>query len=354
MSFITFRILFFSACLSLVVGPLAFWLTRRLKLVDMPGSAPHKLHDHPMPVAGGIVLYATLIIVYLFTKDLRNSSLWPILLSSSVVFFFGLWDDIRSLPVAFKLVGQVLAALLLMNLDVQVRLFQSNWLNIGITLLWIVGITNAYNFVDSMDGLATGLAALAAAFFMMVAIQSQQPDISLFSAVLLGACIGSFFYNAPPAHFFLGDSGSQLLGFILAGLSIVYNPLGFLRSQSWFIPILLVGVPIFDTTLVVFSRLRRGRPFYQGALDHTYHRLVALGMDSNRAVISMHVAATLLGCLAFMALDLTPIYANILFFACIFAGVVLILYLDSRYSSPVDHPARGYQPGEYPKVWHGK
>lgn len=330
MSFITFRVIFIAACISLAVGPAGFWLTRKLKLLDIPGSAPHKKHHAPMPIAGGFVLCTTLVITYLVEPNLRSSVLWPILLSSGIVFLFGLIDDARCLPVWVKLAGQLLAALVLMKSGVQVLLFQQDWLNWALTLFWLVGVTNAYNFVDSMDGLATGLAALASAFFMLVTIQSQQQQLSLLSTALFGACIGSFFYNAPPAYFFLGDSGSQFLGFFLAGMAIAYNPLGFLRSQSWFIPILLVGVPIFDTTLVVYSRLRRRLPVYQASLDHTYHRLVALGFDSNRAVLSMHIASILLGCLAFMALSMEPLLANTIFASCLLAGTFLILFLDNK------------------------
>ena len=129
----------------------------------------------------------------------------------------------------------------------------------------MVGVTNAYNFVDSMDGLAVGLAALTSAFFLLITLASQQDQISIFSTIMLGACLGVFYYNAPPARIFLGDSGAQLLGFILGALAIVYNPIGFSRLASWYIPILLMGVPIFDATLVVLSRLRRGKPVHAGA-----------------------------------------------------------------------------------------
>jgi UDP-GlcNAc:undecaprenyl-phosphate GlcNAc-1-phosphate transferase len=128
---------------------------------------------------------------------------------------------------------------------------------------------------------------------------------------------------------FLGDSGSQFLGFVLAALGIAYNPIGFSPLASWYVPILLVGVPIFDAALVIFSRLRRGKPVYQAALDHTYHRLVALGMSSNRAVLTMHTAALILGSLAFLALDQRPAIANGIFAAVVLAGVAGVLFLDT-------------------------
>src|SRR3972149_3753355 len=128
--------------------------------------------------------------------------------------------------------------------------------------LGIVGITNAFNFVDSMDGLALGLAGIAAAFFMLVTIDSAQPILAALSAVVFGATIGAYFFNAAPARMFLGDSGSQLLGFLLAAIGIAYTPAsaGLPQGVTWFTPILVLGVPIFDMGLVVISRLRSRRP----------------------------------------------------------------------------------------------
>jgi UDP-GlcNAc:undecaprenyl-phosphate GlcNAc-1-phosphate transferase len=331
MSSITFRVIFISVLAGLVIGLPLFWLTRRLNLLDQPGSAPHKLHKSPVPLAGGLVVYLSVMIIGLITGALSHPNVQAILLPATIVFIFGLWDDIRGLSAPWKLLGQLLATVCILLLGVQIRLFdQLPWLNLLITVLWIVGVTNAYNFVDSMDGLANGLGILAAAFFMLVTFDSSQHDLSLMSTILLGAGIGVFFYTASPAKFFLGDSGAQFLGFVMAGLGIAYNPVGFLRIQSWFVPILLVGVPIFDAALVIFSRLRRGKPIYRAGVDHTYHRLVSLGLHSNRAVLTMQFAALLLGCLAFIALTLPPLAANLIFFTCLMGGLIFILYLDSK------------------------
>ena len=165
---------------------------------------------------------------------------------------------------------------------------------------------------------------------MLVSIDSQQPELSLLSTILMAACIGLFYYDAPPARFFLGDSGAQFLGFTLAALGIAYNPSGFSRLASWYVPILLVGVPIFDATLVILSRLRRGKPIYQAARDHTYHRLVQLGTPPGHAVAAMHIAAILTGCLAFMALPLPPLWANLVFAAALLAGLAALFLLIRR------------------------
>jgi len=305
-------------------------ILRRWQLIDRPGSAPHKRHSRPVPLAGGLVLLATMLIVGalggLFQDKENNILFFP----SLIVFFFGLIDDWKNLRVIAKLFGQIVAAVLLIYAGVYVQLFNNLYVNWLITLVWVVGITNAYNFIDSMDGLASGLGCMAAAFFMMVAYDAGQISLSVFCAVLLGACAGVYFYNLSPARLFIGDSGAQWIGFILAGIGIAYTPEGFLREQSWFVPVLLVGVPLFDMGLVVFSRLRRGRPVYQANLDHTYHRLVARGLAPNRAVALMHVTGGGLGCLAFITLRLTPIWANLIYAFCIFTGITLILWLDRK------------------------
>ncbi len=316
--------------LSLLLGPISIRMAPRLGLVDDPNSAPHKLHSHRVPLVGGVILLVTISVISLVVGNMRAASIPAILVPASVIFGFGVWDDYKIISPRWKICGRLIATILLIYMGVKVTLFQQNWLNLAITVFWMVGVTNAYNFVDSMDGLAIGLASLAAAFFLLITLESLQPNLSLFSTILFGASLGVFYYNAPPAKVFLGNSGAQLLGFILGALAILYNPLGFSPVASWYIPILLMGVPIFDTTLVVFSRLRRHKPVYQAGRDHTYHRLVRLGMSSNRAVLTMHMAAILLGALAFIALDLDPLIGNAIFAATLLIAVGCLIYLETR------------------------
>lgn len=327
MSFITLNVTFTAAVFALIASPLFFWLSRRFSLVDVPGREPHKQHNAPTPVAGGLIFFATVLVIGWFYQALQPEVL-QILLPALVVLAFGLWDDLRGLSPLWKFMGQLLAGLLLIASGVQVLLFTQPWLNYLVTLLWVVGITNAYNFVDSMDGLVVGLGGLAAAFFMLVTFDAGQQNLSIFSALLLGTCIGAYYFNTQPARYFMGDSGSQFLGFLLAALGIAYNPVGFLPSASWYVPILLMGVPIFDTVLIVFSRLRRGKPVYRGAHDHTYHRLIKLGINPNRAVVTMQTAALLLGTLAFIALTFQPLLANLVFGGILLLGSALVIFLD--------------------------
>ncbi|MBN1666568.1 MAG: undecaprenyl/decaprenyl-phosphate alpha-N-acetylglucosaminyl 1-phosphate transferase, partial [Anaerolineales bacterium] len=167
--------------------------------------------------------------------------------------------------------------------------------------------------------------------FVLVTLDAGQQPLMLFSTLLVGICIGLYFFNAPPARLFLGDGGAQTLGFILAAIAIAYLPRNAYQSSSWFVPILLLGVPIFDMFLVVTSRLRRRKPVYRSARDHTYHQLRARGMSPERAVLIMHLAGILLGCLAAASLQQAPLVANAIFLAIILLGVGLIIVLDRNH-----------------------
>ncbi len=316
--------------------------TAQLGLMDMPNSAPHKQHTRPTPLAGGIALFGTLLVTGWLMGTLHNAAITATFGGAAVVFLFGLWDDSRIVTPPLKLTGQVLGALVMILLGLGIHIFESpeffltsntsldRYIDWILTILWVVSITNAFNFVDSMDGLAIGLGGMAAAFFMLVALDSGQPDLSRQFALLLGACIGLYYFNAPPARLFLGDSGAQTLGFVLAGLAIAYHPRGANQSSSWFVPILLLAVPIFDAALVIISRLRRRKAVYAAARDHTFHRLLAFGWESNRAVLTMQLTALFLSCIAFIVLTRQPLVANGVFLIIVLCGAGILGYLDSR------------------------
>lgn len=284
-----------------------------------------------MPKAGGLALGLAIVFLNLLSGNFQSAVIRAILLASFIIFLFGLWDDAYKLSPQWKLIGQILGTVILISQGVFIRMLGNMLvLNIALTLIWIIGITNAFNLVDSMDGLAVGLAAIASAFFMLVTVDADQPSLSLLSAIILGSSIGIMYFNALPARTFLGDSGAQFLGFILASLSIAYTPPGLPQPSSWFVPILLLSIPIFDTTLVVISRLKKRKAVYQAGLDHTYHRLVQLGWPSARAVMTMHLAAVVTGCLAFVALPLPPLWANVIFIAALLAGFFVLLWLEKK------------------------
>ena len=319
-----------SLCAAFVFAPLLTRLALRVGLVDMPGSQPHKWHAAPTPMAGGTILALALLVSYLTVLPAPDPAVRGILAAGAIVYLWGLWDDRFALPAWAKLLGQILAALILWFAGIRVHLLWSDWLDFGVTVFWIVGMVNAFNFVDSMDGLALGLAGIAAAFFMLVTIDSAQPILAALSAVVFGATIGAYFFNAAPARMFLGDSGSQLLGFLLAAIGIAYTPAsaGLPQGVTWFTPILVLGVPIFDMTLVVASRIRGRRPVYRANRDHTFHRLLAIGLDVTRSVLAMQLTAIMLGLVAFIALDANVLEANIMFGVIAIIGLALIGYVQ--------------------------
>jgi len=328
-----FPLIFWAILATLAITPLAIRAAIRFQLIDEPNSSPHKIHERRTPKAGGLAIGLAIVAINLLSGNLQSDTIRDILLASVLIFLFGLWDDTRRLSPFWKLVGQILATILLISQGVHIRMLGSlTLLNLILTLVWTVGITNAFNMVDSMDGLAVGLAAIASAFFMLVTVDASQPALSLLSAIILGSSIGLLYFNTLPAHTFLGDSGAQMLGFMLAALGIAYNPPGLPQPSSWFVPILLLSVPIFDTTLVVISRLRQRKAVYQAGLDHTYHRLVNLGLPSSRAVLTMHLFAIVSGCLAFMALPLPPLWANVIFFTALLIGLLILFWLNKKES----------------------
>ena len=326
------------AC-SLTIAPISIYFSRRAGLIDKPGRSAHKIHSVPTPLAGGSTLIFCLVLLSLLFGLWNDKFTKALIIASAVVYLFGLLDDIYGLSAAPKLIGQILASVVLLASNVSVHFVESlspsfisptiiMWLDIAITFIWLVGVTNAMNMIDSMDGIAVGVSGIALLFFVLVTSLSGQVYLTEVSIVLLGISAGIYFYNVTPARLFLGDSGSQTFGFIVATIAMEYAPKGFSPLSSWFVPILLLGMPIFDTTLVVYSRIRRGLPIYQANLDHTYHRLVVFGLGDRRAVLIIHMIATVLSLVAFVMFYLPPVFANIIFGMILIIGTVTIILLD--------------------------
>lgn len=337
-----FQAILISVLLTLGTAYLGILIARKIGLMDFPGAAPYKQHKTPMPYAGGIALMLSLSALVIVTGLWRDGQIRSMLLGALVIFAFGIWDDYKRLSALPKFLGQVVVSIFIILSGVSIQIFESRTFFIGgssplfeildklLTVFWIVGVTNAFNLVDSMDGLAVGLSGWAFAFFMLATVESGQHLLSMTCAILAGICVAIFLFNSNPAKMFLGDSGAQTLGFLLSVMAIYYNPVGSFQASSYLVPILLIGVPIFDTTLVTISRLRKQIPFYKGNRDHTYHRLVAMGLEPSRAVFSMHLAALILNCLAFIAVGLPPVAANSVLATVILIGIAAIWFLEKR------------------------
>lgn len=337
--------------LSFAAGPVAIFLAQKLRAIDVPGSAAHKKHAAPTPLAGGLVLFLALPILITIFDMWKDKGLVWLMVAAGVIFVFGMKDDTHGLSAPQKFTGQLLAAAVVIISGTSVRLLDSlhapfaplviRILDWTITVFWLVGISNAFNLIDSMDGLVAGISTIAAGFFTVTCFAFGQYELAQLTGILFGLSLGLYFYNNSPARFFLGDSGTQTLGFLLAAAGILYTPPQMAQGSTWFLPILVLGVPIFDTTLVVVSRIRRRKPIFQADLAHTYHRLVKLGMAPAQAVLTIQITAFLLCNAAFIAMSLSPQIATSLFILIVLLGIGLIVIFEKIAkieSAPVPAP----------------
>ena len=281
-------------------------LALRYGMVDKPG--PRKVHIKPIPLLGGIAIYLGFVLAVLLTlHDIPLSQILGILAGATLVAVVGFLDDRGLLHHQVKLfIAMPAAALVLVATGIRANFFEhffagpiGSGLDIGLTVIWVVGITAAFSILDHMDGLCAGVAAVAAAFFTISAGMNGQTLVRTLGVAAFGAALGFLRWNFNPAKIFMGDGGAMFLGFLMATLGLKVRPDGGEFPVSWLVPILILGVPIFDTTLVSISRSRRGLlPFTSPGKDHTAHRLSNLGLGHRGAVLVLYAFAIVLGSLA--------------------------------------------------------
>ena len=296
----TYLVVFAGVLMLAVVGtPLARKLGLRLKTIDHPDPS-RKVHTIPTPRLGGVAIFmSTLIATLLLGETYNVSQLTGILVGATLMSFMGFWDDRFSLNAGIKLVGQLIALGLLVISGVSITVLPYKILNLLVTGVWIVGITNAFNLLDNMDGLSGGIAAIAAAYFALMCAFTGQYLVGALAVAVMAACVGFLIYNWNPATIFMGDSGSLFLGFVLASIGIKLRFPDNTPIVTWMIPVLVLAVPIFDTTLVTISRLKRGlNPLTTPGIDHTSHRLTYAGLTRREAVLVLYVVAFIAGLIA--------------------------------------------------------
>ena len=324
----SFLLIFVAALLlGLSATPLAQRVAPWFGMVDTPSA--RKAHPRPMPLLGGVAIYlATMAALLIFGQQQEVTQLAGILIGATLVSFCGLWDDRRPLAPFVKLVVQTTAALILYATGITINILPNPWLNFAVTLVWVVGITNAFNLLDNMDGLSGGVSAVASLFFLVLAITSKQILVGSLAAALLGACVGFLVYNFNPARIFMGDSGSLFIGFILAAVGIKLRFPDHSTTVTWMIPLLVLGVPIFDTTLVTLSRLRRGlNPLATPGHDHLSHRLAARGLTHREAVLTIYLLCGALGVAAMLLTQAEPSEAYLIggaIFSVAFAALIVL------------------------------
>jgi UDP-GlcNAc:undecaprenyl-phosphate GlcNAc-1-phosphate transferase len=289
-----------TTALGLAFVPLALRVALRFGVFDHPGG--YKQQESPVPYLGGVAIIVAFSLAVVTASLIRPpvagfGELAVILGAAVGLGLVGLADDLTGLPLSPRLLAMFASVGALWAAGVQVQLFDNALIDFLIMALWVVGITNAFNLLDNMDGLSAGTAVVASVSFFVIAAANGQFLVAALAVALAGAAIGFLRHNRYPAKIYMGDAGSLFLGFMLAviGVKLRFDAP---RQVTAFVPLLVLGVPIFDTVLVVYTRIREGRNPFLGGRDHTSHRLSRLGMGVRGAVALLCVVAFLLGWLA--------------------------------------------------------
>ena len=349
--------------ISALLVPLTRWTAHRYGVMDAPG--PRKIHETPTPRIGGVAVYVAFTSVVLtgfFGVPILSEIPWvqthlaapvamlqeayrvesqlaALLGGATIVFVVGLLDDILGarFKVWWKMAGQVLAAGVLVAGGIRTDFMPYDWLDVAVTLVWVVGITNAFNLLDNMDGLSAGVALVASLVLLLNAWILGGFFMSLVYVALIGSLLGFLVYNWHPASIFLGDSGSLFIGFTLASLTLLQRYVSH-ASSSYFpvlMPLLVLALPILDTSTVTFIRIRERRPIYVGDSRHLSHRLVSLGMSPPLAVATIYLISLALGLGAVGLAHASPVHALIILLQALAAvAVVLILLFFERRHQP--------------------
>ncbi|WP_432662590.1 MraY family glycosyltransferase [Wukongibacter baidiensis] len=301
------------ALISFLATPVVKKLAYKVGAIDVPKD-DRRVHKNPIPRLGGLAIFLGFIIsVFMFLEIDRY--ILGMLIGGSLIAIMGIVDDIKPLPAKVKLLVQIIAACILIKFGMKIE-YVTNFFNIDgtdflskgtiafgilsipITIFWVVGITNTVNLIDGLDGLAAGISAIAALTLAYVAYANphlyNSEQTVMMTLALAGSCVGFLPYNFNPAKIFMGDTGSLFLGFMLAAISIN----GFIKGATalaMVVPVLALGLPIFDTTFAILRRARNGRPIMEADKGHLHHRLLSIGLGQKRAVLVLYAISFLLG-----------------------------------------------------------
>lgn len=306
---------------ALVVTPGVILLAAKTGAMDAPDA--RKVHKKPIPRIGGIGIYIAFMAGMLVVMSMNvlteevSHELIGLLFGGSLIVLLGIIDDYKNLPAKVKLVGQIIAAtVLVVVFDVRIDFITDpfgdylflEFMAIPATIFWIVGLTNTVNLIDGLDGLAAGVSAIACITIFLVALQQDIMLVAVLTAALGGAAMGFLYYNFNPARIFMGDSGSMFLGYMLAGISII-GAVKCAATIALIVPILALGLPILDTAFAIVRRYRGGVPIFKPDKGHLHHRLLDLGFTQRQAVLLMYVISALLGLSAVALTEVSPQFA---------------------------------------------
>ncbi len=338
MQFVPILLVGFAA--SLGFTPVSRRIAMRLGIVDKPNQ--RKIHQDHKPLMGGLAIYGALVLsLLLFSPPQHLRELGAILAGASFLAIVGLLDDRYNLGIRIRLVAMIAAALGLVAAGISIQLFKSPWIDIPLTVLWVLTVTNAANFMDNMDGLTAGFTAIAAGYFVVIAFSQGLTLVTSLAAALAGSAVGFLIYNFNPSSIFMGDMGALVLGFVLAVLGIKLKfgtqPL----NVTWMIPILVLALPLFDITLVVVTRLLEGRSPAQAGKDHTSHRLMSIGFSQRQTIFILYGTCILFGFIGVLVGAAPPDIAlrigvaGLGFLAILF---LLMMWIRLRYQKPSSPP----------------
>src|SRR5271165_4810104 len=311
-------------------------LAIRVGMVDLPG--PRKVHRKPIPLLGGLAIYGGVMLAILIVFDgPARAQVLGIASGATLVAVVGFLDDRGWLHHQIKLfVAMPLAAVILLASGIHAQVFSlavsgsaGYWLDAALTIVWVVGITASFSILDHMDGLCAGVAAMASIFFAILASLNGQTLVATLAASVLGAAAGFLRWNFKPAKIFMGDGGAMFLGFLMATLALKLRLEYATPLASWLAPVLILCATIFDTTLVTFSRSRRGLlPFTTPGKDHSAHRLANLGLGQRGAVLAIYLAGAICGVAGVVVTYLSTTQAAIVGILVLVATLIAIARLE--------------------------
>ena len=289
---------------SFLMCPMVKSFAYKIGAIDVPKDN-RRMHKKPVPRLGGLAIFLGFIVsMLLFVKI--DHQMQGILLGASIIVVLGVVDDMSPLRAYFKFCVQIFAALVAVfhgvviqtlsnpNVFAESPYWDLGWLAVPITVLWIVGITNAVNLIDGLDGLACGVSTISAISMLVIALLVSEGDVALVMASLVGACLGFLPFNNNPAKMFMGDTGSTFLGYILATISI-QGLFKYYAIVSFAVPFLILGLPMFDTLFAIIRRLAHGQNPMAPDRGHIHHRLIDMGLNQKQAVAALYVISSILG-----------------------------------------------------------
>lgn len=314
-----------AAVLSFAVTPLVKRLAQKVGAMDVPTDG-RRMHHHPIPRMGGLAIFlAFLASVLIFAYPEIDREIRGILLGAVIIVILGVLDDIITLHAGLKFVVQILAAVLVVLHGCRIEHFMglhlADWLSYPVSVVWIVAITNAVNFIDGLDGLAAGVSAISAGAMLVVALVVGDFMSAVMLAAIVGACVGFIPYNFNPAKIFMGDTGSTFLGFMLSTISI-YGLFKMYAIISFAVPFLVLGLPIFDICFAVVRRVSHGQSPMHADRGHVHHRLIDMGFSQKQAVAISYMLSAILGMAAVVLTNDGETQALIFLAAVVVVGAI--------------------------------